>query len=106
MLEELMSAITEADLPNEDMRLIAERCGLDVAVKILQELPGVAFFVPKNGFQKVLTAYIRHSYNGTNAKVLALATGMTERYVYEVVRQGHQTEIEEMQLPLFPGGVE
>lgn len=37
------------DMPNSDMRMVAEFCGLETALVLLKELPGVKLIIPKCG---------------------------------------------------------
>ena len=80
--------ITIDDMPNTDMRLVAEACGIDVAVKLLEEMGGIQLSIPKNGFKKVIAKCICDNYNGRNAKELALKCNVTERYVYKLCSNG------------------
>jgi Mor family transcriptional regulator len=80
--KELLENITIDDMPNQDMKLVAELCGIDVAVKLLQELGGVGIMIPKFGFRKVIQKYICDNFDGTNAKRLALELGVSLRFIY------------------------
>lgn len=82
--EDFLATITPEDLEG-DIGLIAEQCGVRVAVMLVQRVGGTQLSVPKYAFKRAAVRYIRAHYDGTNAKALALATGMTERFVYDVV---------------------
>jgi len=82
--EDFWATITPEDLDG-DVGLVAEECGMDVAVQLVAAMGGTKLSVPKSAFKRAAVRYIRARYNGTNAKILAMATGMTERFVYDVV---------------------
>lgn len=82
--EDFLASVTPEDLDG-DIGLIAEQCGLDVAVQLILRVGGTQLSVPKYALKKAAVRYIRAHYDGTNAKALVMATGMTERFVYEVV---------------------
>ena len=83
---EWIDVVTIEDMPNSDMRLVAESCGIDMAVKLLEELPGIGIFIPKFGMKKLVDKYISSKHNGSNAKEIAIRCGVSERYVYQLVR--------------------
>lgn len=79
------------DLPNEDMRAIANICGIEVVLKLMEHMPGLIVNVPKNGMKKVKERYIVDNYNGHNVKELALICSVSLRHVYNVLnRSGHR----------------
>lgn len=82
--EDFLATITQADLEG-DMGLAAEQCGLDVAVRLVLHMGGTQLSIPKYALKRAAVRYIRAHYDGSNAKILALATGMTERFVYDAV---------------------
>lgn len=82
--EDFLSSVQSEDLGG-DMGIVTEQCGLDVAVRLVQRMGGTQISVPKYALKRAAVRFIRARYDGTNAKALALATGMTERFVYEAV---------------------
>jgi len=76
--------ITVADMPNNDMKLVAETMGVAFALALMRGLGGLQLSVPKNGLKKVFSRIIRDQYDGSNAKELALRFNLTERYVQQV----------------------
>ena len=82
--EEFLGTVQPEDLGG-DMGLVASQCGLDVAVRLVQAMGGTQLSVPKYALKKAAVRFIRANYTGVNAKSLALATGMTERFVYDAV---------------------
>jgi len=82
---EWIDKLTIEDLPNEDMVFVANACGLEVAIKLLKDLPGLAINIPKTGMRKLVNKYVCENYSGHNAKELALECGLSIRQVYNVL---------------------
>lgn len=82
--EAFVATVTPEDLGG-DIGLVAEQCGVDVAVQLVQRMGGTQLSIPKYALKRAAIRYIRAHYDGANAKLLVLATGMTERFVYEAV---------------------
>ncbi|HNW37161.1 MAG TPA: Mor transcription activator family protein [Candidatus Ozemobacteraceae bacterium] len=83
--------ITIDDMPNDDMRLVAETLGVQVAVDLLRHLGGITLSIPKRGLGKLAERLIRAEYDGSNAKRLAVQYGVTERFV-QIVANGQKGE--------------
>lgn len=98
MRAEWLNNITDEDMPNNDLRLVAESCGIEIAIRLLEELPGISIFIPKSGFKRIVEGKIREGYNGTNAKELALMYGVSERHIYNIVSG---SPMDELQARLF-----
>lgn len=104
MKEEALNGLTIEDMPNADMKLVAECCGIEIALKLLTSLPGISISVPKFGIRKIARDYIIKNYNGKNAKKLAFETGLTENYIYKILREERQpvsTDISIIQMEFF-----
>jgi hypothetical protein len=82
--EKFVATVTPEDLGG-DIGLVAEQCGVDVAVQLVQRMGGTQISVPKYALKQAAIRYIRAHYDGSNAKLLVLATGMTERFVYDAL---------------------
>ena len=87
MKDKLPDGLTIGDMPNADMRLVAEACGVETAVKLLTELPGIHISIPKAGVRRVIWAYVRKNYNGKNIKKLALEVGLSENWLYGILKK-------------------
>jgi Mor family transcriptional regulator len=79
--------LTPEDMPNRDLKIVAELCGTEVATKLLKELGGIQISIPQNGAKRVLQTYILKRYDGTNVKELAIDTGISERHVYRMLSE-------------------
>jgi Mor family transcriptional regulator len=79
--------ITIDDMPNEDMRLVAETCGLSVAVKLLRTCGGAKLYVPKLSSKRLIDRKIVEEFNGGNVRRLRSRYGVSKRYIYNVLRK-------------------
>lgn len=92
------------DMPTSDLRMIANLCGVEVAVKLVENLAGLPIYIPSSAVKTLQRQYIRKSFDGTSqkAKELALECGVSLAYIYNVVRPGQAEEDEsKKQLNLF-----
>ena len=80
--------ITSENLPNEDLKTIAFLLGLDAAVKLMCELPGVNLSIPKNATLPAKILYIMEKYDGTKKSRLKLSKecDLSEGYIYRIAR--------------------
>lgn len=80
--------ITIEDLPNEDLKIIAGVIGLEAVVKLMCELDGFYFSIPKYGALRYKRNYVLKHYDGTKKSRFELAKkfGFTEQYIYRIVR--------------------
>ncbi len=94
ILEEL--EINIEDMPNNDMKLVAESCGIEVAVMLLQYLSGIQLNIPKFGFKKIIDRYILENYDGHNAQDLAMKLDVSQRYVYKILKGNNKKKNEQL----------
>jgi hypothetical protein len=71
------------NLPNDDMRLVAEKCGLDITRHLLEKFPQSVVYIPRLETTQWARNYAKKNYDGSNAKRLAAALGVSERYIYK-----------------------
>ncbi len=84
----LVNSMTVDDMPNEDLRVMAEVCGPRVAISLMKNMEGVNIYIPKrDSFLRVAERFIIDKFNGKNAKSLALACKISQRKVYEIVEK-------------------
>lgn len=74
------------DLPNEDLKIIAEIIGIDIAIKMMCELPGIAISIPKNATLKAKIKYVKKHYDGSKKSRYKLAKecDLSENYIYRI----------------------
>lgn len=79
--------ISIEDMPNDDMRLVAETIGIEHAVALMQHLSGLSIYIPKNSMKRIYRRIIKTRCNGSNARRLAVELGLTESYVRTVANE-------------------
>lgn len=96
--------VTIKDIP-EGMKLVADLCGLDVAVSLLQNMKGITISVPSNGFEKIEKKIILQEYDGTTITLrkLALNLDLNEKTVRSILNN-YGLETTNGQLHLFEKG--
>lgn len=74
------------DLPG-DLQLVAQECGIEVAVRLSEKMGSVSIYIRPIGalIARKKEEYIVRHFNGSNHKELAIATGYSERWVYEIL---------------------
>lgn len=69
------------------LQIISERCGYDLAVKLINMFPGERIQVPKNPFGDFKKKYIEKNFTGSNVVELALYLEMSEVFVRETIAE-------------------
>ena len=84
-----MDYIKPEDMPNDDLRFIAESAGIRSALALIFCTPGLTVTVPKNSFTAVKERYIVSQYDGTKYTInrLAIECGLSQRYVYKIIKK-------------------
>jgi Mor family transcriptional regulator len=76
------------DMPNEDMRDVAELCGIEVAVSLIKHFQGSKISVPRNrAYLKLAEKFIIANYDGDNAKRLSQVCCCSLDYVYKCIKK-------------------
>jgi len=95
---EWLDRIEFEDLLTSDMKLIAERCGIDVLKSLLANLPKLHIYMSERPLVEAQKRYIDRFYRQGNAKEIAANLGVSERFVYQVhrelIRRRHQLKKE------------
>ncbi len=102
-LSEFVQLITIDDL-TEDMKLIAESCGIEVAHALMLNMPGLRFYVPApQRMTDVVFRYImsdrrkrKQPYTEADQKKIALSLSISTAYVGNVIRRVEQAHMEEL----------
>ena len=81
--------ITSEDMPNEDLRFIAENAGINAALALILHTPGLIVSIPKNALKQVKDKYILNSYKWSKYSLneLAVECGVSQRYIYKLLEQ-------------------
>jgi|SRR6185295_9902395 len=94
------------DFPSGTWRFIAERCGVDVMLKIFEHAPNIPIAVPKQALIKVLHRFIAEHYNGSNEYELAIHLGVSRTTFYQLMNQPLKpregVEKDRLQVSMFP----
>jgi len=93
-LDEIIKDLNIEDMPTGDMQLIAESCGLDVAIKLMREMGGMSIYIPKYPYFKLIERILSEK-RIINYKKLAMLFGVTERYVLKILSQKRENDKQE-----------
>jgi hypothetical protein len=89
------------EMPNLHMRLVAERCGRDVAIALMQHFQAVTIYIPFDGVYRIKKAYVARFFDGSNAVELAADLGVTERFVRKAVADSYASNVVQLKMDLF-----
>lgn len=103
--EKMIDSMTTEDMPNNDMRDVADFCGAEVAINLLKNFAGAHIIVPKQrAFIKIAQKFIIKNFDGKNAKALARITGCSLSFVYDTIqkeddkREAHRPKFKQLSL--------
>ena len=84
-----MGYIRPEDMPNDDLKFIAESAGIKSALALIFCTPGLTVTIPKNSFKEVKERYIMSKYDGTKYSInrLAVDCGLSQRYIYKIIEK-------------------
>jgi Mor family transcriptional regulator len=83
----MLETLSVEDLPNEGLQYIANTCGMDIAKLLITHCAGMHFDIPLRPNRNAAKRHIELNYDGRNAKTLAREIGMSECFVYKVLRE-------------------
>jgi Mor family transcriptional regulator len=90
------------DLPG-DLQLVARCCSVEIAIELAEKMGSVTIYV--RSIDNLLVGkkreYIVKHFTGNNHKQLAIETGVSERYVYDVLADERRKK-QSGQKKLFP----
>lgn len=90
MNKDILNTITIEDIKHPDMRLVAEQCGLDVAIKLYENMSGISISIPRNALREFQEKYILQHKSIYRTKELALMLNLTERTVEQIIIESKQ----------------
>lgn len=87
--KEWMRSVTPNDMPNDDLKFVAENAGIKSAMALILLVPGVTVTVPKHALQTLKEKHIINSYDGTKfcLNKLAVDCELSQRYVYQLIKK-------------------
>ena len=71
--EPWMDKATPNDMPNDDLKFVAEKAGMKQALMLIFLLPGLNVSIPKNALRIVKERHIINEYDGTRFTINRLA---------------------------------
>ncbi len=91
MKEEFLKFVNENmtvdDMPTKDMKLIAESCGIDVAIRLMSKLRGgLHIYTPNFWQKKIVKKYILANPH-KSAKEIANEVEMSETFVNKILNE-------------------
>lgn len=101
-----LEELTEDEMPNIELKIVASLCGLKTAVKLMKNLPGVIICIPNKALNNLRNKHICKKYNGTKESLLKLSLefGLTERQIYSIIKkeiQGRSNKKADLGLSAF-----
>ena len=84
-----MDFIKPEDMPNDDLKYIAENAGIKSAIALIFCTPGLTVNIPKNSFRSVKERYIISQYDGRKYTInrLAIECELSQRYIYKIIKR-------------------
>lgn len=71
----------------EDLQMIYDVCGEETVIRLIENLGGLSFYVPKiTRFDDLIYRYIRDNKNETLKKIAA-RLGVSEQYLKSIVKK-------------------
>lgn len=96
--------ITINDMPSGTFQLVADNCGLDVAVSLLLNMGGITISVPSNGLEALDRRIIlkEYDYKALTIKKLAIKLNLSEKTVRNYITNAGAIDALEGQITLLP----
>lgn len=82
---EVLETVRRGDL-NDDMQQIADIIGMDAFINLLDSFQGNSVYFPKTALGNTLKRFIVANRRKYTPRELSSLTGLTEVYVYEILR--------------------
>ncbi|MBQ9245596.1 hypothetical protein IJ182_04945 [bacterium] len=87
--EPWMDKATPDDMPNADLKFVAETVGMRQALLFVFLLSGYNVYIPKNALRLVRDKHIINKYDGTKytINILAKECDLTTRQIYRIIEE-------------------
>ena len=84
-----MENITIEDMPNDDLKFVAQCAGIKTALTLIFCLPGLILNIPKNALNNLKKRYIIKEYDGTKMTLnrLVVECNFSQRKVEGIIRE-------------------
>ena len=86
-----LDEITIDEMPNEELKIIASLCGVNTAIELMKNMPGVMICIPNRSLIALRNKYIRKKHDGSKKSLidLSLSLRLSERQLYEILKKTH-----------------
>lgn len=83
-----MATVKRDDLPNEELKMVADNCGMFVAISLCVNMKGISINVPKQPFRELVKSRIWEKYDGTTDSLNKIAREYkySKRYLYKMLK--------------------
>lgn len=87
--ENWMNNVTIEDMPNDDLKYIAQNAGLKAAMALILLTPGLTVTIPKNALRSLKERHIINEYDGTKLTLnrLVVECNLSQRQVYKILEE-------------------
>lgn len=85
---------------NNYMKIVVNKCGKDIALRLIENFSGEKIYIPRNGFSIIRRKKIIEEFNGNNTLKLSLKYMVSERYVSKIIADSYKNK-NIIQLNLF-----
>ncbi len=84
-----MDFITPDDMPNDDLKFLAETAGIKSVLALIFSSPGLTVSIPKTAFKEVKERYILNNYDGRKYTInkMAVECDLSQRHVYKIIKE-------------------
>ena len=84
-----MDFITPDDMPNDDLKFLAETAGIKSVLALIFSSPGLTVSIPKTAFKEVKEKYILSKYDGRKYTInkMAVECDLSQRHVYKIIKE-------------------
>lgn len=82
-----MDYIRIEDMPNDDLKTIAERAGIKSAIALIFCTGGITVTIPRIPFKSAKERYIKDKFDGTKYSInkLAIDCEYSQRQIYKIL---------------------
>ena len=74
---------------NQYIQLVADKCGEDVATRLIKKFGGEYIYIPIYGFKELKKKLVLSEFDGKNSSILALKYSVSERYINKIIAEQH-----------------
>lgn len=75
------------DILTGDMKIIRDRCGMDVLKSLLANIPKINIYLSEKPLVQAQKRYIEKHYHSMPTKQIAVRLGVSERFVFKTHRE-------------------